>query len=164
MSDADSDADDLAGAVSTLLCRSPVAVEVDGERRGRIRRDILQRIALATIEESSATVTDAPSWSRLSPLMEYRTIDSDPRGTKQTMLVRLLPGGEVPAHFHPRDEEMAVIEGEVEIGLQTLRAGDFHLAPAGSHHARMRSTDGAVLLLRYNMGTPNLALLTPGVA
>ena len=75
--------------------------------------------------------------------------------THRTITFRLKPGGEIPAHYHPFEEETYVLEGQIECGEEILRAGDCHFAAPGSFHETIHSQGGAVLLIRYQ--TPETA-------
>jgi quercetin dioxygenase-like cupin family protein len=55
-----------------------------------------------------------------------------------------MPGGyKVPAHWHPTDETLTVLQGALQVGmgdkfdqaaLKTLGPGDFAMMPAKAHH------------------------------
>jgi quercetin dioxygenase-like cupin family protein len=64
---------------------------------------------------------------------------------ESTALVRFEAGLRFPAHNHPGGEEIFVIEGDLEVGGQRLRAGDYLYTPPDGKHAA--STDGGCLML-----------------
>lgn len=74
--------------------------------------------------------------------------------THRTITFRLKPGGEIPAHYHPFEEETYVLEGQIECGEEILRAGDCHFAAPGSFRETIHSQSGAVLLIRYQTPEP----------
>ena len=63
-----------------------------------------------------------------------------------TSLVRFAPGTRFPAHNHPAGEEVFVLEGEVLIGRDRLKAGDYLYTPPNSTHAAS-SEHGCVFLV-----------------
>lgn len=65
-----------------------------------------------------------------------------------TSLLRMRPGGVIPAHRHEREEECIVLEGEVQIGTYQLSAGDVHIAAAGTWHEQVTTRKGVLVLLR----------------
>lgn len=64
-----------------------------------------------------------------------------------TMIVRMSPGTAYPRHVHGAAEECFVIAGELKIGDQTLRAGDYQRAEVGSVHEVQSTDTGCVLFL-----------------
>lgn len=66
-------------------------------------------------------------------------------------MTRNARGPSVETHTHSQDEDRYVISGEVEVGGHVVRAGDMHVALAGSRHERVRSRTGALLLLRLEI-------------
>ena len=64
-------------------------------------------------------------------------------------LLRLAPGASLPPHRHRQDEECIVLAGTLRIGSGTpLDAGGYHLAHAGTLHARIHADGGATIFLR----------------
>jgi quercetin dioxygenase-like cupin family protein len=62
------------------------------------------------------------------------------------LLGRLDPGSHYPAHRHSGAEELYLLSGDLRIGEQTLRAGDFHHSDPGTFHEDNRSEEGCTLL------------------
>jgi quercetin dioxygenase-like cupin family protein len=70
----------------------------------------------------------------------------DATGRAPTILLRFAPGATYPAHNHPGGEEIFVLEGEIRLGQDHLRAGDYlYTAPNNKHG--VSSETGCVLLL-----------------
>lgn len=133
---------------------APLDASEDAERPGA---GVFDRIS-ARIEASS--VKDVPSlpgtvtlragegvWERIARGVERRTLWDDPATGRHAFLVRVAPGGVVPAHPHAGDEECYVLEGDVAFGPLKLKAGDFHLAKRGMAHPAATSAGGAVFLI-----------------
>jgi anti-sigma factor ChrR (cupin superfamily) len=72
---------------------------------------------------------------------------ADTRRDSVTMLIRMAPGTEYPAHRHGGAEECLVLEGDIQVGDLSLRAGDYHCAQLDSVHDVTRTTGGCLLLI-----------------
>jgi anti-sigma factor ChrR (cupin superfamily) len=68
-----------------------------------------------------------------------------------TALIRMAPGASYPRHIHNGPEECLVLEGELHVGDDVLRAGDYQRAPAGSRHAVQRTEGGCLLLINSSL-------------
>jgi quercetin dioxygenase-like cupin family protein len=62
-----------------------------------------------------------------------------------TALVRFDAGTRFPAHDHPGGEEIYVVEGDLTVGPDRLRAGDYLYTPPGGTHAA--STESGCVFL-----------------
>lgn len=78
--------------------------------------------------------------------IESRPLFVDRERDQTTMMVRMAPGTAYPRHLHAGPEECFVLEGDLRVGNEVLRAGDYQRAAAGSHHP-VQSTEGGCLLL-----------------
>jgi quercetin dioxygenase-like cupin family protein len=67
-------------------------------------------------------------------------------GRAPTILLRFEPGATYPLHSHPGGEEVFVLEGDVHLGKDHLRTGDYLYTAPDNKHA-VRSDGGCVLLL-----------------
>ena len=68
---------------------------------------------------------------------------------ENTFLLRCAPGGRLPAHKHPRFEHCIVLEGDMIVGGETYRSGDYHGVPAHIAHNEITSRTGLLMLVRY---------------
>jgi anti-sigma factor ChrR (cupin superfamily) len=62
------------------------------------------------------------------------------------VLGKLDPGARYPSHTHQHPEDLFMLTGDLHIGDEVIRAGDFHHADAGSRHGVNWSEQGCVLL------------------
>ncbi len=67
---------------------------------------------------------------------------------------RLAAGSHLPAHAHAHEEECMLLAGDAYFGDILVRAGEFHLAPAGSAHGEISSDQGAVAFVRGHAFLP----------
>ena len=63
-----------------------------------------------------------------------------------TIMLKFDPGASYPAHNHPGGEEIFVLEGEIRLGKDHLRAGDYIFTAPGNRHA-VHSEGGCVILV-----------------
>jgi anti-sigma factor ChrR (cupin superfamily) len=62
------------------------------------------------------------------------------------VLGKLEPGSRYPSHRHVHPEDIFMISGDLHVGEEVIRAGDFHHADAGSRHGVNWSETGCVLI------------------
>lgn len=91
--------------------------------------------------------TDEEGWRPLKvPGVSVKVLRRDPDTGGSTALVRLEAGARFPAHNHPAGEEVFVLEGDVLIGPDRLKAGDYVYTPPNGKHAAS-SQGGCVFLV-----------------
>ena len=149
------DDDDATRAVFAALAEAIVPLELGQSQRDRLRLRIMERIAVAPPPSGTETFRSRDDgWLTSSEFIEMKMLRVDEEKGTQELLIRFLPGVEVPAHSHLKEEQMIIIEGECFIGEHPLRAGDVHIAPAGSWHPAITSNTGTLLLLRCEYPIP----------
>lgn len=128
--------------------------ELGAEQRERLRHRILEQ-AREQAPEGTRTLRAAQSaWIEIAPCVEIRELRRDEASGTHTSLMRMRPGGVIPAHRHAREEEFIVLEGECQIGTHKLVAGDVHIAAAGSWHEPVTTRNGVLVLLRGEFPHP----------
>lgn len=145
----DPDQPELSRAVEDALAErlspSPPAPEATRAMRERVLRRVHASV------EAGRGVIHVPlaegEWRTLVRGVRAKCLGA----TQRAFLLELSPGAALPFHRHHEDEECVVLRGSAELGDVMVRAGDYHLAPAGSRHGVVRSKEGALLYLR---GTP----------
>ena len=96
----------------------------------------------------------APADTGLPPVVQIAVLSGDP-GKPGPFAIRLkVPdGGKVPAHWHPTDEQLTVIQGVFKAGmgdkfdaaaLKQFPVGSYVLMPAKMHHFAMFQGEGIV--------------------
>ncbi len=130
--------------------------ELTGAERKRMRGRILDRIAGAEPPPEGTQTWRAhePGWSQRSGLIDMKMLRIDAAAGTQEVLIRFKPGAYIPAHSHAKEEQMIILEGECLLGDHPLRAGDIHVAPAGSWHPPITTQTGTLLLLRCEYPFP----------
>jgi hypothetical protein len=83
-------------------------------------------------------------WSQYTRDVQIKKLWDD-----DTFLLRCAPGGILPAHDHPRFEHCVILEGDMIVGGQTYRSGDYHGVPAHIAHQEISSRTGLLMLVRY---------------
>jgi quercetin dioxygenase-like cupin family protein len=69
-----------------------------------------------------------------------------PAGRAPTILLKFEAGATYPGHLHPGGEEIFVLEGDIRLGKDRLRAGDYLYTAPGNIHA-VQSEAGCVVLV-----------------
>ncbi|MCP5158032.1 MAG: cupin domain-containing protein [Gammaproteobacteria bacterium] len=90
-------------------------------------------------------------WRILAPGVEIKLLMVDRKAGFQSFLLRLAPGGRIPAHAHSSLEECLLLEGDMTIGDRQYTVGDYHAALPGSQHATLSSRNGGVVFLRSEL-------------
>jgi hypothetical protein len=88
-----------------------------------------------------------PEWERVAPGIECKLFATDPRSRRISMLVRLAPGANYPAHTHAGVEELHLLDGELWIDERKLLAGDYNRGAPGAGHERVWSETGCTCFL-----------------
>lgn len=91
---------------------------------------------------------DEGEWLPLARGAEIKILLVDKVKRERSFLLRLAPGGHVPAHDHPTTEECMVLSGDMVIGSTVFYPGDFHAAIAGVKHPALTSRNGGVIFIR----------------
>lgn len=141
-------AQDDEAAVFAALAADLAPVPLADDARSRIRARVLGIAPPPPAGTSTYRVGDAEGWTAPSEYIRMKVLRVDKAAGEQEILMRFLPGVQIPAHLHRKQEEMIVLEGEFQVGDHPLRAGDVHVAPPGSWHPVITSARGAVVLFR----------------
>ena len=129
--------------------------ELGTQQRERLRRRVLEQAREQSPEGTRTLRADEGAWIEIAPFVEVRELRRDEASGTHTSLMRMRPGGVVPAHRHVREEEFIVLEGECQIGTHKLVAGDVHIAAAGSWHESVTTRSGVLVLLRGEYPHPS---------
>lgn len=86
-------------------------------------------------------------WQEVAKGISVKQLFVDKESGMVTTLVRMLPGTHIPLHRHSGVEQCYVIEGDFHADNQSLGAGDFHCAKAGSVHQPVYTVNGALVLI-----------------
>jgi len=145
----DPDHPEESSEVEALLARLVPAVAPAPDRAEALRRRLVERVREAADAEAVLVLHPLAGgrWQPLVKGVRVKPLSTDERA----VLIEFAPGSGVPFHRHHDDEECIVLRGEVRLGELRAAAGDYHLAPSGSRHGRVRSEAGALIYLR---GTP----------
>ncbi len=71
----------------------------------------------------------------------------DEQKRSPTILLKFEAGATYPLHNHPEGEEIFVLEGEVKVGKDQLKVGDYLYTAVNSLH-RVSTENGCIVLLR----------------
>jgi anti-sigma factor ChrR (cupin superfamily) len=103
-----------------------------------------QELVIRRSDESPWEPTEIPG-------VQVRTLFVDRGHNQFTALVRMAPGTSYPPHLHSGPEECFVLEGDLHVGAEVMRAGDYQRAPAGSRHGVQHTEQGCLLLVTASL-------------
>jgi anti-sigma factor ChrR (cupin superfamily) len=99
--------------------------------------------------------SETSGWKQLPVLGAWiKMLSFEPSRGYAVLLGKLDPGVRYPAHTNAGPEDFYILTGDLHVGEQTLRAGDFHHADAGSHHVENYSVEGCTLLAVLTIDDP----------
>jgi anti-sigma factor ChrR (cupin superfamily) len=111
---------------------------------------LARRIATETGQEpalQSPERWEEPAWEDVAPGIACKLLATDTERDRVSMLVRLAPGADYPAHRHSGVEELHLLHGELVIDDKKLFPGDYYRAQAGSADDRVWSETGCTCVL-----------------
>lgn len=79
--------------------------------------------------------------------VEVKQLFVDQERDYVTMLVRMQPGSAYPSHRHGGFEECYVLHGDLSVGENVMRAGDYQRAEGGSVHVVQSTSQGCLLFI-----------------
>jgi len=68
------------------------------------------------------------------PGVQYQPLNSDEKERSGTFMIRMAPNTRYPRHRHPGGEEVFVLKGDMTVGDQKMKIGDYLYSPPGSVH------------------------------
>lgn len=98
---------------------------------------------------------------KFAPDDDVKCLDStlesgDPDKGPSTFLLRAAPGCKVPLHYHTAEEQLIVVRGDVETGMngvtaRVLQAGGFAMMPGKEKHwFTCQSKDGCLMFVAFD--------------
>jgi anti-sigma factor ChrR (cupin superfamily) len=90
---------------------------------------------------------DNDRWDVVMPGLERKALAGGPHGRTQSMLLRVAPGGRLPAHVHSAAEHLYVVAGSADQDGHRLRSGDYVYSPVGSRHGDAVTATGCLVLV-----------------
>jgi anti-sigma factor ChrR (cupin superfamily) len=122
----------------------------------RSPRPELRARLLDAVQASSQPAPEQPftfirqsdeGWKALPvPGAYIKLLSVDHTRRSAVLLGKLEPGTHYPAHYHKDAEDIYVLSGDLHIAGETLYAGDFHRAAAGTSHPINHSEHGCTIL------------------
>jgi len=88
-----------------------------------------------------------PEWEEAAPGIHVKILARNAEIGSVSMLVRLDPGTDYPAHTHAGTEELHLLHGVLKVDDRTLYPGDFIHSEAGSVDHRVWSETGCTCFL-----------------
>jgi anti-sigma factor ChrR (cupin superfamily) len=113
-----------------------------GRLAKRIAKDASTQPFVPPLEASAK-----PEWEEAAPGIHVKILARNTQIDSVSMLVRLDPGTDYPAHRHAGIEELHLLHGILKVDDRTLYPGDFIHAEAGSVDHRVWSETGCTCFL-----------------
>jgi hypothetical protein len=105
-------------------------------------------VAVSTLEPVPSTPQwSEPPWEDVAPGISVKMFAADSERHRVSMQVRLVPGGEYPAHTHAGVEELHLLDGELWIDDRKLYPGEYNRAEPGTGDKRVWSETGCSCVL-----------------
>ena len=107
-----------------------------------------KRTGMSSSSESNTVLKRAPEgeWKPVWDGVSVKVLRSDTTTGASSVLLRFEAGATFPVHNHPGGEEVYVLDGEVRLGDDVLKAGDYlYTSPGGKHPASSES--GCLILV-----------------
>lgn len=145
-------------AVFAELAKALQPISPPLERSARLRSRVMDKITdekRATFAQFLTMKADE-GWFELAPKIEKKVLSVDREAGMESYLLRVQPGAVAPAHSHARAELTMVLQGEIDIGDIHLKAGDFHMAPAGSAHGPASCQTNALVFMQGAIDDQNV--------
>ena len=114
--------------------------------RGRLAKRIASEAATQPFVPPSEAL-DKPEWEEAAPGIHVKVLARNAEIDSVSMLVRLDPGTDYPAHRHAGTEELHLLHGVLKVDERTLYPGDFIHSEAGSVDHRVWSETGCTCFL-----------------
>jgi quercetin dioxygenase-like cupin family protein len=111
---------------------------------------LAQRIAGETAARPFVPPLEAPitpEWQEAAPGIHVKILATNEENDSVSMLVRLDPGTDYPAHTHAGIEELHLLHGILKVDDRTLHPGDFTHSEPGSADHRVWSETGCTCFL-----------------
>ncbi len=122
------------------------------------------------VMENLATAKWGPAPPMLPPGAQIAVLAGDPtKAVPYTVRLKFPANYDIPAHSHPGDEHVAVVTGELFMGMgnkldresgMSLGVGGFALMPANANHFAYTKTETTILL--YGQGPVEFKYVNPG--
>lgn len=131
-----------------LLLEGVAPLEIPPGKNEALRRRLRTRISQSVRDHAGLLTVRARTggWWKVKAGIRAKPLW---RGTAgNSVLLEFAPGTALPVHRHRWTEEGIVLRGGLQMGDLELGPGDYHVSPAGSRHAPIRSRQGALAYLR----------------
>lgn len=140
--------DDAGDTLQQLLAAALTPVALEPARSDALRSRLLARARSSVQARAHHTRIRAgeDGWARVVDGVRAKLLNEG--ASTRSVLVEFDPGAALPMHRHHEHEQCLVLRGDLQMDDLDIRAGDYHEAPAGSRHGRVRSTGGALIYLR----------------
>jgi anti-sigma factor ChrR (cupin superfamily) len=114
--------------------------------QARLARRIAEETGKASVLPPAPSWPE-PEWEQVAPGIECKLLATDSERHRVSMLVRLAPAANYPAHTHAGVEELHLLDGELWIDERKLVPGDCNYGAPGASDERVWSATGCTCVL-----------------
>jgi len=143
-------------AIDTALFSDVTRLEIAARAEGKRDADMIHaftslwgRLAQRITERSLSTTRPwiEPRWREVVHGVSCKLLATDTQNDRVSMLVRLAPGVDYPAHTHAGVEELYLLQGDLWIDGRKLYPGDYHRGEPGTADDHVWSVTGCTGIL-----------------
>jgi hypothetical protein len=138
--------EELRPAIDSLLSWPIDILRPAASLQARLARRLAQESGKPAVLPRSRRWRE-PEWEQVAPGIECKLLATDAIRQRVSMLVRLAPGANYPAHTHAGVEELHLLDGELWIDQRKLLPGDYNYGAPGTGDVRVWSETGCTCLL-----------------
>ncbi len=146
--------DEVFAELAKALKPIPPPLAKAASLRSRVMDKIAEEKRTSAIQ--FLTMRADEGWFELAPKIEKKILNVDREAGTESYLLRVQPGAVAPPHSHARTELCVVLQGEIDIGDTHLKAGDFHMASAGTKHGPASSQTNALVFIQGALEDQNV--------
>lgn len=127
-------------------------------------------LAVGHVMKQSSEMEWKPGPDSLPPGVQMSVIDGSPKEKGPfTMRLKFPANFKIPAHWHSKDENLTILEGEFGMGMgdkfdenatHKITAGGYIKMPAKTRHFAQTGAEGAMLQL-HGMGPFDITYVNP---
>jgi putative transcriptional regulator len=113
----------------------------------RVRGEASSKDKTTQYSGFSIVRTGEGEWEEIAKGVSVKRLFVDEERGYATAVVRMRPGVGFPKHWHADTEECYVLDGDIQMGGHSFKAGDYVRAEAGTIHEGIYSKNGCTLLI-----------------
>jgi predicted ChrR family anti-sigma factor len=145
-----------AGVEPRAVTREAVLARVRTTTETTTKATPLEKHLTAALQGSQANLltrrADENAWEDTAvPGVRIRVLNVNEAANEFVALVRMAAGASYPSHNHGGPEQCLVLDGDLRVGDEVLKPGDYQFAPEGSRHGVQTTETGCLLFITSSL-------------